>query len=82
MPIESFLKQSTTLVTRTSKLTGVTRTMELPISPDELAQIENRYNTGQLIQRIVPDLPLDTREFLMTGITKEEWDAHFAGRED
>jgi hypothetical protein len=30
-------------------------------------------NTTELIQNIVPNLSMSDREFLMTGITNEEW---------
>jgi len=58
-------------VTRTSALTGVTRTLEVNCTQDQLSRFEN----GQgLAQNIFPDLSADDREFIMTGISKEEWD--------
>ncbi len=81
MPIESSDKPVTFLITRTSQLTGITRTMEIPITPDQLNRVENRHVTGELVSRIVPELPSDLREFLMTGITKDEWETHFSHRD-
>jgi hypothetical protein len=47
--------------------------MNINITEEELFRIENRYNSKELIQNIVPNLSMDEREFLMTGITNEEW---------
>jgi hypothetical protein len=51
--------------------------MELNITSDELVRIENRFYTKELIQNIVPNLTMGEREFLMTGITEEEWNKTF-----
>jgi hypothetical protein len=57
-------------ITRKSILTGVTRTMDLPITEAQYAA----YHAGaDLIQHILPHLTTAEREFLMTGITDEEW---------
>jgi hypothetical protein len=47
--------------------------MDLDITEDQLDRIKNRFNTKELIQNIVPDLTPSEREFLMTGITEQEW---------
>jgi len=53
--------------------TGITRTRELDINPEDL----KRWQKGEdLIQNIFPDLSPDDREFLMTGSTPEEWDEY------
>lgn len=60
------------LITRKSMLTGVERTLDIPCTPEQLAA----WDRGDdLIQRIMPELTLDQREFIMTGCTPEEWDA-------
>jgi len=57
-----------------SLITGNTSEMELPVTPTE---IEN-WRTGKLpIQVALPALDADQREFVMTGITREEWDNAF-----
>jgi hypothetical protein len=38
------------------------------------AQIE-KWENGELIQNAFPNLNNDEREFLLTGMTPEEWDA-------
>jgi len=60
-------------VTKISQLSGIEHTMELNITSEELMRIENRFNTKELIQNIVPHLVASEREFLMTGITEKEW---------
>ena len=57
-------------VTNTSPISGKSNTMELDITEGQL----NRWRTGELIQYVMPDLTPDEREFLMTGITSEEWE--------
>ncbi len=62
------------LVTRVSSLSGITRTMDLNVTQDQL----NRYELGLgLLQNIFPDLPKEEREFIKTGITPQEWEEIF-----
>jgi hypothetical protein len=68
--------QPGTLVTRTSILTGVTHTREIPVSEDRIVAWDTSGKLNRpLIQDAFPDLSPDDREFLMTGITPEEWDS-------
>ena len=60
-------------ITKTSIWSKKTRTMDLDITE---AQIEN-WENGELIQNAFPNLNSDEREFLLTGMTPEEWDAAF-----
>ena len=48
--------------------------MDLDITSDQLDRIEAKV---ELIQNIVPHLSSDEREFLITGITPDEWDKLF-----
>lgn len=59
------------LITRTSMATGVTRTLDLPVTQAQLAAFES--NQG-LIQDIFPQLSDSDREFILSGMTDEEWD--------
>lgn len=61
------------LITRTSPFSGQTNQMEINVSD---AQIE-AWQNGMFAQDAFPHLTPDEREFIMTGITKEEWDATF-----
>jgi uncharacterized membrane protein YheB (UPF0754 family) len=64
-------------ITMKSQLTGVEHTLEIDITENQLSRILNRFGTKELIQNIVPNLSIDEREFLITGITKEEWSDTF-----
>lgn len=66
------------IIERTSKLTGVTRSMDIPVTTEQLS----RWREGELIQVAMPDLTSSEREFLMTGITPEEWDTYFGENDD
>lgn len=66
------------LIERRSLLSGVLRTLDLPITEEQIERWEN----GELVQKAFPNLTASQREFLMTGITDDEWDAAFAEDED
>lgn len=68
-------------VTKASQLSGIEHTLDLNITSEELMRVENRFYTKELIQNIVPQLTMGEREFLMTGITEEEWNRTF-GEDD
>ena len=60
-------------VTMKSMLTGKTHTREINATPQEIAT----WKSGALIQDAMPFLSPDEREFVMTGITPEEWNVYF-----
>ena len=60
-------------ITRTSPVSGITRSLEIPCTEEQMAA----YKDGALIQIAFPDLTADQREFILTGITKDEWDTLF-----
>ena len=66
------------LVFRVSSLTGKTSEREIDVTEAQL----NHWISGQLIQNVMPHLSNDDREFLISGITPEEWDSHFDNEED
>jgi len=61
-------------ITRTSRLTGKTSVMDLDITQAQL----DAWVDGELVQNAMPELSAEEREFLMTGITPDEWDSVFA----
>ena len=61
-------------IVRTSALTGKTNIREINVTE---AQIE-AWEGGELIQDAMPHLPADDREFIMTGITSEEFESIFS----
>ena len=67
------------LITRTSLLTGITRTKDIPVTEDLL----DRWQQGvELIQDVMPWLSASDREFIKTGITDDEWDEAFGDEEE
>lgn len=66
------------LITRTSTLSGITRTLDIPCSREDY----NRWALGgAVIQNAMPYLTADQREFIKTGITADEWEDLFADAE-
>jgi hypothetical protein len=65
------------LITRTSQISKTNSTMELDITYEQLDRVNNRFQTKELIQNIVPNLSMEEREFLITGITPKEWNELF-----
>ena len=57
-------------ITKTSMFTGVTRTIEIDVTQEQM----NRWQNGVLIQHAMPHLSANDREFLMTAVTPEERD--------
>ncbi len=64
--------------TRTSIVSGITRTMEFPVTEQQLAA----YEAGAHVQEAFPHLSADAREFIVSGIDAEEWEATFGGEEE
>jgi hypothetical protein len=60
-------------VTKPSMLSGLENTMVLDITFEQY----DAWRDGTLIQDAMPNLTPDEREFLMTGITSEEWDNEY-----
>lgn len=60
-------------ITRTSVISGTTRTFEIAATAEQWQAWEN----GALIQNAFPHLSKADREFIMTGITGAEWDGEF-----
>jgi hypothetical protein len=60
-------------ITRRSPFSGISTTLDLPITEAQIIA----YNGGMLVQNAFPNLNADEREFIMTGITKAEWDETF-----
>ncbi len=65
-------------ITRKSQLTGITHTREIDVTQFQL----DKWKAGVLIQYAMPNLSAEDREFILTGITPEEWDECFKGEEE
>lgn len=66
-------------ITKVSPFSGIEHTLDLPnLSEIQLSDYEA---SGQPIQIVLAQLTPDEREFIMTGITAEEWDDAFGTEE-
>ena len=60
-------------ITKTSSYSGIVRTIDLNVT---LEQLQNWQN-GMLIYKAMPNLTADEREFIISGVTNEEWEEMF-----
>lgn len=61
------------LISKRSPLTNKINELEIPVAQQ---QIEN-WKNGMVIQKAMPDLDKGLREFLISGITPDEWIEYF-----
>lgn len=61
------------LIEKRSNLTGKLHTKDLDITQEQI----DDWKSGTLIQRAMPNLTPDEREFLISGSTAEEWNTVF-----
>lgn len=60
-------------ITRVSKLSGIQRTMDLNVTDNEY----NAWKSGVPVQKAMPNLTASEREFIISGVTDEEWNNAF-----
>ncbi len=61
------------LITRTSILTGIEQTLDIPCTEEQY----RAYLNGTHIQIAMPNVAESEREFILTGMTGDEWDKIF-----
>lgn len=66
-------------IKRKSVITGIERTLSIPVNPDDYISWMNGMGN---IQDLMPYLTDSHREFILSGITDEEWDEMFLEEED
>jgi hypothetical protein len=66
------------LITKRSSLTGNSHSREINVTQAQL----DSWASGMFIQNAMPNLSTDDREFLMTGVTPEEWDKYIKNDEE
>lgn len=59
--------------TRISQISGKITSREIDVTEEQLLAWEN----GGMIHKVMPNISASDREFLMTGITEEEWEREF-----
>ena len=65
------------LITRKSPFSGIETTKDLDVTQEDF----DKWRSGAMIQDAFPQLSADDREFILTGITPEEWEATFSDEE-
>ena len=65
------------LIERKSMVSGKVHAMDLDVTQEQM----DAWSAGMYIQDAMPQLSDGEREFLMTGITQEEWAATFGEEE-
>lgn len=62
-------------IKRKSVISGIERTRSIPVNPDEYMAWQAGLGS---IQDLMPYLSDNDREFILSGITPDEWDEMFA----
>jgi hypothetical protein len=62
-------------IKRKSVISGIERTRNIPVNPDDY--LSWQAGVGD-IETLMPYLTDSDREFILSGITSDEWDAAFA----
>jgi len=65
------------IIRRANIFTGRVRELELDVTQEQI----KRWQNGELIQNAMPHLSADEREFLVSGMLPEEWDAYISDGE-
>lgn len=66
------------LITRKSQVSGEVRTLDIPCTQEQY----DAYMAGKYIQVAMPNISPDEREFIISGVTLEEWNDLFPPEED
>lgn len=61
-------------ITRKSAITGIQRTMDIPVNPEHYVLWSEGYGN---IEDLMPYLIDEHREFILSGITLKEWNQAF-----
>jgi hypothetical protein len=63
------------IIKRKSAITGITRSKDIPVDPNSLAEYEMGYSS---INEALPYLTDADREFILSGIVEGEWEEAFS----
>ena len=70
-------------ISKISLVSGVMHHMDIPLDPQKFSECNDAsWRTRPLIQNAFPELTVDQREFLLTGITPDEWGDKMAREEE
>ena len=63
------------IIRRISPVTGKENAREINVTQEQI----DRWQTGALIQNVMPELSASDREFLISGCTDEDWKTLYGG---
>jgi hypothetical protein len=66
------------MITRKSILSGKVRSKDIDVTPEQL----ERWMNGELIQKVMPHLSVDDRDFIINGIADGEFEEAFPNEDD
>ena len=66
------------IIKRVSQMTGILHEKDINVTDEQL----KAWYDGELIQRAMPNLSVFDREFILSGITEEEWNAAYGAYEE
>lgn len=66
------------IIVKKSMITGEVHQMDLAVTQEQL----EAYEKGMLVQEAFPNLNADEREFILSGITPEEWSKYMKDGDD
>jgi hypothetical protein len=66
-------------ITRKSVISGIQRTLDIPVNPEDFILWQSGLGN---IQELMPYLSANHREFILSGITAEEWERAFSEEAD
>lgn len=66
-------------IKRKSAISGIERTRSIPVNLDDYMSWQAGYGN---IQDLMPYLSDSDREFILSGITADEWESAFASDEE
>lgn len=70
------------LLSRISDFSGNYNEMEIPMSIEAYSMAMHAWKRGALVQDAFASLSPEIREFIMSGITPQEWEEMFGASEE
>lgn len=61
------------IIKRTCPFSGEPKEMDLPVTQEQM----DAFEAGNKVQHVFPNLTASQREFILTGITDDQWDKTF-----
>jgi len=65
-------------IKRTSPVSGITRNLDINVTKEQIV----RWEAGALIQDVMGHLSASDREYIVTGITDDEWQRMFNNEDE